>query len=176
VTVLLGNGDGSFQPPSAPTQISSAPTSIASGELNGDGKADLVVSSFLVSTVRFSRFRPIQISTSALDVLLGDGTGALTSTSITTSRILGRRPPTASAKVVDLDGDTKQDVVEVLDSGVAVLEGDGSGAFPDRLSFAAGTSPVALAVGDLNGDGKPDLAVANQGSDDVSIMLNTSGP
>jgi hypothetical protein len=46
--------------------------------------------------------------------------------------------------------------------------------FAARVDFAAGTGPISVAVGDLNGDGKPDLAVANYGSNDVSALLNTS--
>jgi FG-GAP-like repeat/FG-GAP repeat len=168
VTVLLGNGDGSFQAPSVLFKIVSLPTSIAIGELNTDGKPDLVVSSYIGF---------LGASNSTLNVLMGDGTGSFTTTFVSTRQnTRGPAPFPLSAKVADFDGDTKQDVVEVLGSAVAVLEGDGSGAFPARLLFAPGTHAFALAVGDFNGDGKPDLAVANQGSNDVSIMLNTSGP
>jgi hypothetical protein len=67
-------------------------------------------------------------------------------------------------------------VAEIVGSSVVVLEGKGDGTFRGRLNFAAGTSPFVLTVGDVNGDGRPDLAVANRGGNDVSILLNVSGP
>jgi hypothetical protein len=57
-------------------------------------------------------------------------------------------------------------------AGVSVLLGNGDGSFQDPSSFAAGMSPSAVAVADFNGDNWPDLAVANFGSNDVSILLN----
>src|SRR6185369_15535257 len=46
--------------------------------------------------------------------------------------------------------------------------------FADSVSFGSGSGPLSIAVGDLNGDGKPDLAVANSGSNNVSVLLNTT--
>ena len=54
---------------------------------------------------------------------------------------------------------------------VSILLGDGTGNFSAATNFAAGDSPVSVAVGDFNGDGKQDLAVANDNSDNVSILL-----
>jgi len=62
---------------------------------------------------------------------------------------------------------------------VNVLLGNGDGTFQAPENYGAGTNPLSVAVGDFNGDGKPDLAVANNGSNNVSILLNTtaySGP
>ena len=59
---------------------------------------------------------------------------------------------------------------------VSIVLGDGTGAFGSATDFAVGASPASVAIGDLNGDGKPDLAVANIGSNTVSILLNTSLP
>src|SRR4029453_11386834 len=42
--------------------------------------------------------------------------------------------------------------------------------------FATGVGPVSVAVGDLNGDGKPDLVVANFNSNNVSVLLNKTLP
>ena len=50
-----------------------------------------------------------------------------------------------------------------------------AGASPAPTNFAAGTHPVSVAVGDFNGDSDPDLAVANSGSDNVSILLGGAG-
>jgi hypothetical protein len=47
-----------------------------------------------------------------------------------------------------------------------------TGSFAGRVNYAVGDHPLALAVGDFNHDGKPDLAVANRSSSDVSILLN----
>jgi titin len=55
---------------------------------------------------------------------------------------------------------------------VSVLLGDGTGGFGPHTDFATGSSPWQPAVGDLNGDGRPDLAVANSGSHSVSVLLN----
>ena len=52
-----------------------------------------------------------------------------------------------------------------------MLLGDGGGSFGAATNFAAGTAPSSVAIGDLNGDGKPDLAVANPGSGSVSVLL-----
>jgi hypothetical protein len=49
------------------------------------------------------------------------------------------------------------------DGGISVLLSNGDGTFQTGVNYAAGTSPVFVAVGDFNGDGKPDLAVANSG-------------
>src|SRR5207249_10317895 len=55
--------------------------------------------------------------------------------------------------------------------GISVLLGNGDGTFHAAKSFAAGTAPSSVAVGDFNGDGNPDLAVANAGSNDVSVLV-----
>jgi hypothetical protein len=49
-----------------------------------------------------------------------------------------------------------------------------SGSFASKVDFDAGTSPIHVAIGDLDGDGKPDLAVVNYGSSNASVFRNTS--
>jgi hypothetical protein len=51
------------------------------------------------------------------------------------------------------------------------LLGDGTGNFSAPMNFTVGVSPFFVAVGDFNGDGQQDLAVANGASDNVSILL-----
>src|SRR5262249_1260707 len=85
-----------------------------------------------------------------------------------------------SVAVGDFNGDGKVDLAVVDDpvpgtasSGVSILLATGAGGFGAPTQFAAGSGPLAAAVGDLNGDGKLDLVVANTVSNDVSILLGT---
>ena len=56
---------------------------------------------------------------------------------------------------------------------VPVLLGNGDGTFRSALTYGAGSAPASLAVGDLNGDGKPDLAMTGGLGDNVTVLLNT---
>src|SRR5205823_5072694 len=53
----------------------------------------------------------------------------------------------------------------------SILRGDGMGGFSAPTDFAVGIGPVSIAVGDFNGDGKQDLALANYFSKNVSVLL-----
>src|SRR5262249_2182935 len=78
--------------------------------------------------------------------------------------------------VGDLNGDGMLDLaaVEAGGSNVSVLEGDGTGNLGSARQVAVGSSPVSVAVGDLDGDvgGRLDLVTANQGSNNLSVLLN----
>jgi hypothetical protein len=71
--------------------------------------------------------------------------------------------------VPDFNGDGKLDVVTL---GVRVLLGLGDGTFSSPIDHAAGSWPFAVTVGDFNDDGRPDVAVADRGSNAVSVLLN----
>jgi len=77
----------------------------------------------------------------------------------------------------DFNGDGILDLALVGNcqtSYISVLVGNGDGTFQPAAKFAVGSLPVQLTVADFNGDGKPDIATANYGSKDVSILLNTT--
>jgi hypothetical protein len=153
VTVLLNNGDGTFQW-SANYATGDAPRSLAVGDFNGDGNLDLVVTNFLATTV---------------SILLGKGDGTFNSP---VSYEAGPFP--SSVAVGDFHGSGKLDLaVTNEDVGtVSILPGNGDGSFGPPASYPVGSMPRSVTVADLNGDNKPDLAVANFGSDTVSVLLN----
>ena len=132
------------------------PDSLAIGDLNGDGKPDLVVPDYAANRVA---------------VLLGTGTGAFGSP---TYYPVGDRP--FSVAIGDLNGDGKPDLAVTNGSSknVSILLGDGTGPFGPATNFTVGSNASGVALADFNGDNKPDLAVANAWSDTVSILLNTT--
>jgi hypothetical protein len=135
----------------------SFPGSVATGDLNGDGSPDLAVAN---------------TDSGNVSVLLGTGTGSF---GAATNFAVGSEP--RSVAISNLNGDTFPDLA-VANSGLAsnnvsVLLGTGTGSFGAATNFAAGTNPNSVAVGDVNGDGVSDLAVANAGSANVSILLGT---
>ena len=165
VTVLLGNGSGGFTPaPGSPFAVGASPQSVAVADFNRDGNADLAVLNNGGNTVT---------------VLLGNGSAGFTAAG-GSPFAAGTLP--AAVTVGDFNGDGKPDLAIADGIGgsgtVTVLLGNGSGGFSAAggSPFPVGFNPSAIAVGDFNGDGKTDLAVANQGNLDVSILLgNGSG-
>jgi hypothetical protein len=149
VSVLLGNGNGTFQP--AVNYAVSYPRSVAVGDFNGDGKPDLAVAN---------------AGSNSVSVLLGNGDGTFQAA---VTYAAGNYP--RSVAVGDFNGDGKQDLAVATVYGVRVLLGNGNGTFQTtNASYIAGSGEVFAAVGDFNGDGHPDLAVANGLG--VSILLN----
>jgi hypothetical protein len=173
IAVLLGNGDGTFQAAIPYASGGLYADSIAVADLNGDGKPDLVVancgSNNCVSTSNSGN----------VAVLLGNGDGTF-QTAVPYS--LGAFGATSVA-VADVNGDGKLDLIVATGSKTAglvgVLLGNGDGTFQTEATYSSGgLSPLALAVADVNGDGKPDVVVANQWTDstftssNVAVLLN----
>ena len=164
VAILIGNGDGSFQPPAAYATGAYGPMSVAVGDVNADGVPDLVVASQCASSGN--------CTTGQVSVLLGNGDGTFKSP-VPYSIGLGNSYFVA---VADFNGDGKLDLAvanrTAADSVVAILLGKGDGTFQAPVSYSTGApSAVFLAVADFNNDGALDLAVANSEADSVSILL-----
>jgi len=164
VAVLLGNGDGTFQTPQVFDTGGLYSVSFVVGDLNGDGKPDVVVASMSCGSCGSSQ--------SGVRVLIGTGNGRLRLGGIYStggfpfSSGQGSSIPMA---IADLNGDGKPDLVVINQTtstygdGVAgVLIGNGDGTFKPVVSYDTGAFGAgSFAIGDLNNDGKLDLAIAN---------------
>ena len=160
--MLLGNGDGTFQPVVAYDSGAPGAWSVTVADVNGDGKPDLVVGNF-------DGFE------SVMSILLGNGDGTFQGANACCWDANG-----LSAAAADFNGDGILDLVSavpclgtcIVDGSVAVQLGEGNGAFQWGLQYdSGGWRPMSVAVADVNGDGKPDLVVANAGSNTVGVLL-----
>ena len=157
VTVLLGNGKGNFLPArGSPYPVPPRPYFVALGDLDSDGRLDLVTT---------------HDETSTITVLMSNEKGEFSSASgppIDT----GRRGWKLTINDVNSDGWADL-VMGTTGDAVTVLLGDGTRAFmaAPGSPFAVGRGPWSVAVADLNHDNKPDIVTANSESHDVSVLL-----
>jgi hypothetical protein len=139
--------------PGAAYAVGTYPTCVAIGDLNGDGKRDLVATNSVSNTI---------------SVLLANGLGGF---GAHTDFAVGGNPRCVA--MGDFNGDGKRDVAvaNAAANSVSVLLGDGLGGFGPQASFSVGTAPQFVAIGDLNGDGKLDLVTVNLTTHNVSVLL-----
>jgi len=159
VTLFYGNGDGTFQTPPSYVTGGSYPVATAIADLNGDGKPDVIVSNQCASNT---------CANGSVSVLLGNGDGTVQTG---TAYPVGGQYPWG-AVVNDVNGDGIPDLIVANECAIAsscqngsvsVLLGNGDGTFQPANTFASsGTYSLSVAVGDFNGDGKPDLVLANE--------------
>ena len=163
VSVLLGNGDGTFQP-KVDYATDQAPLSVTTADFNGDGKLDLAVDNSCGHSSPCGR--PGTVS-----ILLGNGDGTF---SPRVDYDASQFPYTVAEG--DFNGDGKLDLTLTnLDSNtVSILLGNGDGTFQTQVEFATGVGPVGVVTGDFNGDGRMDIAAGGRAT--VTVLLQPTPP
>ena len=147
----------------------SRPILVQTADVNGDGLPDLIVFNLYSAT---------------LGVLLNTtAPGASVLTFDPYQQVATDIAHVSSLAVADVNGDGQPDLIftDPASSTVSVLldttaPGATTASFAAPQTFATGSDPTSVAVSDLNGDGRPDLIVANRGSNTVSVLLNTTAP
>ncbi|HLF46880.1 MAG TPA: VCBS repeat-containing protein, partial [Chitinophagaceae bacterium] len=154
VSVLLGNGDGTFGS-ATNFVVGSRPFFIINADFNGDGKIDLATAN--------------GGGGDDISVLLGNGDGSFAPPF---NYSTGDAPQTLAA--ADFNGDGKKDlaVVNQNSHNVSILLGAGTGSFASAVNFSAvESSPYSITVADFNSDGKIDLALSHSTSNKISVHL-----
>ncbi len=161
VSVLLNNGDGTFQPAVSYGVPGYLSYSVAIADVNNDGKPDLLVGNGCLDW---------SCGSGSVGVLLGNGDGTFQPAVIYDAGA-GGFGASNSVAVADVNGDGYPDLV-VADMGVwpytygevSVLLGNGDGTFQPAVIYSSGAGGAySVAVADVNGDGKPDIVVADEG-------------
>jgi hypothetical protein len=139
--------------PLTPLRVGTLPRTVAVGDFNGDGQADVLASNLLDASV---------------SLMLGNGDATFQAQRVISA---AGRPSGLAAR--DVNEDDQLDVVVTSrdSNAVVVLLGQGDGTFQPPMLFATGSLPSGFALADLDGDGHLDLAVANYGSNSVSVLL-----
>jgi hypothetical protein len=184
VSVLLGNGDGTFQPEVSYNWGGYEPDWVAIADVNGDGRPDLVVASYCVDIDG-------PCNSGNLGVMFGNGDGTFQAPVSYSSGGF----TASSVAIADVNGDGHLDlIVATLDPNgpnglgpgeLGVLLGNGDGTFQEATEFpSGGETPLSVVAADVNGDGKPDLLVANvcenglcngMSPGSVGVLLNNAG-
>ena len=170
VSILLNTTAPGATTPSFATQqpfaAGSHPDSVTAADVNGDGRPDLVVAN---------------LGDSNVSVLLNATVPGATTLSFATQQNFATGVQPYSVTTADVNGDGRPDLVVANSAGSSVsvlLNATAPGAtmlaFAAQSSFAAGTLPYSITAADVNGDGKPDLVVANSGDNTASVLLNTT--
>ncbi|MGI4736204.1 MAG: T9SS type A sorting domain-containing protein [Janthinobacterium lividum] len=165
MSVLVGTGTGGFSAANLySTGVNSQPQSIVLGDVNGDRSLDVAIADV----------------TGKIVVLLNDGNGHFPTPIPYSVGALDARPEDVVLR--DFNGDGYLDIATTtapttLVNGVAILLNNGRGSFLAPTTYSTGADsqlPTFLAVGDVNGDGKLDIATSNTANGSVSVLINNA--
>src|SRR5690348_4388865 len=166
VSVLLGNGDGTFaEAPGSPFATGVQPRAVVVTDFNGDGKLDFAV---------------LNSGDNTISTFQGNGDGTFAPFANSPFKLAAtEQGPTAMVSGHFVNQGTQDlAIVNQTSNNVAILSASGNGSFNGAFSEVAGSPitvgqlPVAIAAGDLNADGTPDLAVVNQTDNSVTVLFN----
>jgi hypothetical protein len=154
LTLLINDGQGSFRRSEVPLRTGQ-PWSTAMGDVNGDGKTDLIATHH---------------DQSKLTVLLGDGIGNFREVAGSPFE-MGRN--VWRTELADVNRDRRLDVIAAGGDSVRVMLGDGAGNFrpAPNSPFATGAGTWRLAIGDINQDGKTDIVTSNTDNRSVTVLF-----
>jgi hypothetical protein len=154
VSILLGNGDGTFQAV-VNYAVGQSPRAVLVGDFTGDGESDLAVANRASNSV---------------SVLLNNGNGTFQAA---VNYPTGNGPLSLAAADFNQDGNLDLVTANWSSGTVSVLLGNGDGTFQARQDYPSlGSYPWSVAASDFNGDGYPDLVVANRNSNSVVVLIN----
>jgi hypothetical protein len=163
ISVLLGNGNGTFQTPGAVYATDTAPEGIAVGDFNGDGYPDIAVTNSGSNTV-------------SIFLNKGDGSGTFLPKIDTAT---GKQPQGVAVGDFNGDGNLDLAVTNATDGTVGVLLGKGNGSFNAQVAYTTGFNPWSVAVGcvhaKFSGCTVMDLVVANKNNNNVISVLLGNG-
>ncbi len=152
ITVLLNDGLGTFSQRTDLFGIMELTHYVCTGDLNGDGVADLII-----------------CTSGDIQVAMNDGSGGF---GATTSYTCGELVLYADCADFDADGDLDVVVVESEEPRAIIWENDGSGALLSRFNCGVGTGPRVVLARDFDGDGTMDFATANGHGNGASVYRN----
>jgi FG-GAP-like repeat len=165
LTLLLGDGKGGFAVPGAPIEVGRKPyRNLRLADLDGDGHCDIAAPSY---------------GSGVVTVLVGDGRGGFRA-----GAPIPAGPAPFTVEVADLDGDGRLDlafsnysgqITDPSDDAITFLLGDGRGGFRPGVRLATGAAPFQLSAGDVNGDGRADVATADHGGSDLTVAYGGPG-
>ncbi|MCU0543979.1 MAG: DUF4347 domain-containing protein [Oscillatoriaceae cyanobacterium Prado104] len=152
VSLLLGNGDGTFGTATY-FDVGSSPYTVAVGDFNSDSNFDLVTANR---------------GSNNISILLGGGSGNF---SAPINLSVGSNPYFVLVGDLNKDGRSDFATANFSSNSVSIILRNPNESFGNAINFPVGENPNYIALGDFNGDSNPDLATSNEGSNNVSILL-----